>query len=152
MSLFAKHIFFPLFVLGISLGGCSKSNEVGVRCSSDVPDAGVSTETTPVFNKQALSCESKLCLLYNIENPVDAVPICTRSCTTDSDCPADPVGACQNVTGSERAFVCRIADPVTEDDFRCCKMCVCADWVADIDTDPSAAVCQGVTPTRCTAY
>ncbi len=91
---------------------------------------------TPQITSNALDCRSRLCLTYGDPNDDQRIPLCTKICESDDDCPSS--GA--NCPGNER-FVCRVGVEIGA--LACCKMCICKFFVGS-DTAPSS--CSGKTP------
>ena len=114
------------------LTGCAQ-DDVGVRCQI-AGTGGDDTEFTR-FDRQALECESRVCIHYR--NGANG-PRCTIPCEDDSDCPSDTVAGC------EGGFKCRYGQVFGA--IQCCKFCVCGQDASG--DDPLRADCAGK-PVKC---
>jgi hypothetical protein len=131
--------------VGVPCGQCSSN---GSACNHDVdccspltckngscvvPEAAVQT---PLITSNALDCRSRLCLTYGDPNDEKRVPLCTKICESDDDCPSSGP-RCPN---NER-FVCNVGVEIGA--LACCKMCICKYFVSS-GAAPSS--CSRITP------
>jgi hypothetical protein len=131
---------FAVALLGLVTGGC-EDKHIGRVCSLDTADAGApTTGTSSVLQGQAVECPTRICLLPAADQTTDTGPLCTATCSSDSDCDGEttsnPMSA-QCKTG----FSCMVA--TTVGDFCCERLCVCKDFIDTTRTGFNA------TPTVC---
>ncbi|MDX2023634.1 MAG: hypothetical protein SF187_25575 [Deltaproteobacteria bacterium] len=90
------------------------------------------TETSGVFNDQALECPTRLCIQPSYDQGVvnsGTSAFCTAECSKNSDCDEAETRD-KNNTNDKRCtqgFAC--AQPFVVGPLACKKMCVCKDFV-----------------------
>ena len=136
-------------VLGLGLAlfasvvmACAE-NPVGRKCfiGSDVDPAASSIVASP-----ALECPSRTCLQVPLNAGIilpegsEYTSLCTAECTVDEDCDKVPESPCVN------GFTCAV--PVYVGPFCCRKMCICKDYLPDLETNPieTPAACNADDP------
>lgn len=121
---------FAALVLGAALLGTSACEDQAIGRSCKV--LGSTTETSGVFNDEALECPTRLCIQPSYDQGAvntQTSPLCTADCSKNSDC-EDAETRDKNNAADKRCtkgFVC--AQPFVVGPLGCKKMCVCGDFV-----------------------
>jgi hypothetical protein len=125
--LLAAALGVPMLILG---GACT-DNHIGRPCELGAEvDAGSGSGATTTIASPALECPSRICILPGAQKTPDGTgPLCTASCSTDSDCADGEIDKTKGGPRCKTGFGCMW--PTTVGDFCCQKMCVCLDFVAE---------------------
>ena len=116
--------------LGVTLMGVSACENQAVGRSCKV--LGSTTETSGVFNDEALECPTRLCIQPSYDQGTvntQTSPLCTADCSKKSDCEDAETRDKKNSADKRctTSFVC--AQPFVVGPLACKKMCVCGDFV-----------------------
>jgi hypothetical protein len=126
-------------MLGLFLAPGCEDQHVGRLCfiQRDVAEGA-----NVVVNPQALECPSRMCLYYKdpAVTGVEPLALCTAECSSDGDCGGETSSSDQSMC--KTGFKC--AWPIEVGDFKCRRMCVCADLmiVPDGGTVHMPSICQ----------
>ena len=130
-----------LALAALSTAGC-ENKHIGRPCSLAIMDDGGAPPggTTSTINPEALECPSRICLLppnqTNVSITQSGMGMCTDFCSSDDDCSDG-----ESSGGCTQGFACVVA--TTVGDFCCRQMCVCKDFILDLQTarnKPSACL------------
>ena len=135
--MFKRTLATLVVVVFASLTLACSEEDVGVPCDRDMTAVDPATASSDVggnvrINAQALSCRSRLCILYSSQSQ----PLCTAPCDSASDCP-DSTPTCPG------GFACVVGQAVEGGGLGCCKLCVCKEFLPDPSKDPQAKACEG---------
>lgn len=123
-----------LALAAVPLLAC-EDEDVGIPCSISAGSGDAGTTGTKV-NSQALDCRSRLCIYAPAAK---SQPLCTRICENEDDCPeAGDIETCK------AGFACVVAQTVGS--LKCCKMCVCKEYLKGVDAGSATAACANYTP------
>jgi hypothetical protein len=124
---------FALVLAALTLGGACEDKHVGRICELGTQPMGTTNGgTVATVSSPALECPSRICILPSGDpNAENTGPLCTASCESNDDCSDGETGPKGSATDRhcENGFVCMW--PTDVGDFRCQRLCVCRDFVAE---------------------
>jgi len=122
---------------GPATGGTS----LGAVCSQGAVDA---SPTSVAIDTESAACSSRICLRPAQEKMTDTAALCTQRCGEDADCAGGNARDPQDPTDQrcQTGFTCRAIIPnLASVSLACQKLCVCKDFLADVQDTSAPAGC-----------